>query len=322
MSDSNTINQFNFNPKFKGKKKKPFDVEYFVEEIFKGNKLLLSEAITIIESDNEFDRELAQEILFKINHTTDKSTRIAITGSPGVGKSTFINSYGFHLINKGEKLAVLAVDPSSQSQKGSILGDKTRMENLVANKHAFVRPSSSGNLLGGINKGTKDSISLCEAAGFTTIMIETVGVGQSEFWASMVTDMTILLLQPGAGDDLQGIKRGILEMADLLIVNKADGDQKSLAENAKVQYKNVVNLFQPKIPKYTPSTVAISSLEHSNFEDVDDAINDFMTLSKKTNFYNTNRIDQDMFWYKTILREEIFKIINADPRLGSKLKEI
>ena len=219
--------------------------EQYIDGILKGDRVLLSRAITLVESNMESVKALAKEVVQAILPHSGRSFRIGVTGVPGVGKSTFIETFGKHLIEKGHKVAVLSIDPSSQRSKGSILGDKTRMEMLTTMEEAYIRPSASGETLGGVANKTGETMLLCEAAGYDVILIETVGVGQSETAVHGMTDFFLLLMLSGAGDELQGIKKGIMEMADMLVIHKADGDNIKKSELAKLQYENALHLFQP-----------------------------------------------------------------------------
>ena len=237
------------NPKLASIRKKraaAWSAERYAEKILEGDRVILSRAITLIESNRQSHQQLAQQIIEQCIPHSGKAIRIGITGSPGVGKSTFIEKLGKHILQQDRKLAVLAIDPSSQLSKGSILGDKTRMAELSADPNAYIRPSPAGQSLGGVGRCTRSTIILCEAAGFDTIFVETVGVGQSEIVVHSMVDFFLLLLLPGAGDELQGIKRGIVEMADLLAINKSDGDRLPLAKRSRQSYKNALHLFPPK----------------------------------------------------------------------------
>jgi len=227
------------------KKKKRYSVEEFVNGIVSGDRTILSQAITLAESSLPGHYRMAQEIIEKCLPLSGRSVRIGITGSPGVGKSTFIEAFGLLLAGEGRRLAVLAIDPSSGQTGGSILGDKTRMEKLSTHPNAFIRPSPSAGTLGGVARKTRESIIMCEAAGFDTIIVETVGVGQSETAVRAMVDFFLLLLLAGAGDELQGIKRGIMEMADAVAITKADGSNKLAAESARAVYSNALGLFPP-----------------------------------------------------------------------------
>ena len=246
--------------KIKKNRSKQNSVRKFVSKILEGDIPFLSRAITLVESTNPRHQEKASKILECCLPHANNSIRIGITGVPGVGKSTFIEALGKHLTAQGKKVAVLAVDPSSSVNKGSILGDKTRMEQLVTDKNAFIRPSPSGNSLGGVAQKTRESIILCEAAGFDTIIIETVGVGQSETVVHSMVDFFLLLKLAGAGDELQGIKRGIIEMADAIVINKADGENEKNAKIAKIEFNRALHLYPVKESKWHPKVLTSSAL--------------------------------------------------------------
>ncbi|HSH50986.1 MAG TPA: methylmalonyl Co-A mutase-associated GTPase MeaB, partial [Bacteroidales bacterium] len=246
--------------KFRKNKKTERSVQEYVDGIINGNRTILGQAITLIESSLPDHHQIAQEIIEKCLPYAGNSIRIGITGVPGVGKSTFIESMGKYITSKGNKLAVLAIDPSSERSKGSILGDKTRMEELATDTNAFIRPSPSAGSLGGVARKTRETIVLCEAAGFNTIFIETVGVGQSETAVHSMVDFFLLLMLAGAGDELQGIKRGIMEMADAIVINKADGGNIQKAELAKNQYQNALHLYPPAPSGWIPKVLTCSSL--------------------------------------------------------------
>ncbi len=279
------------------RKKKNPDALNLTEGILKGDRVLLSQAITLIESENPEHQEIAHQIIENCLPHAGKSIRIGITGSPGVGKSTFIESIGKHITGLDYKLAVLAIDPSSQLSKGSILGDKTRMAKLAVDSNAFIRPSPAGTSLGGVTRKTRETIILCEAAGFDTIIIETVGVGQSEMTVHSMVDFFLLLLLPGAGDELQGIKRGIVEMADLIAVNKADGDRLEAAKLAKRQYRNALHLFPPKENDWMPSVVNCSALNDKGIDEIWDIITDFKQKMTTNQFFQKKRQQQELQWF-------------------------
>tara|TARA_Y100000590_G_scaffold469529_1_gene657736 strand:+ start:187393 stop:188355 length:963 start_codon:yes stop_codon:yes gene_type:complete len=268
------------------------------KEILDGDRRSLAKAITLIESSKTEHREEANKLLDELLPHSGKSYRIGITGTPGVGKSTFIESFGEYLISKGKKVAVLAVDPTSPKTGGSILGDKTRMEKLANNPNAYIRPSPSGGNLGGVAQHTKETMILCEAAGFDTILVETVGVGQSEFQVSEMVDFFMVLLLPNAGDELQGIKKGILEIADSIVINKADGKTKELAELAKSQYESAISLFHQK-SFWMTKVLTISSIENKGLEKVESLLEEFKELSIKNNQWDQKRKDQLINWFKS-----------------------
>ncbi|RUA06890.1 MAG: methylmalonyl Co-A mutase-associated GTPase MeaB, partial [Flavobacteriia bacterium] len=242
--------------------KKRLSAKEYIKGILNGNRVILSRAITVIESNLNSDKKLAREIIHAVLPKTGNSIRIGITGVPGVGKSTFIEVFGKHLISKGHKVAILSIDPSSQRSKGSILGDKTRMETLANSEDAYIRPSASGDTLGGVANKTGESMLLCEASGYDVILIETVGVGQSETAVHGLTDFFLLLMLSGAGDELQGIKKGIMEMADMIVINKADGDNIRKSEQAKIQYQNALHIFPQSESGWTPVVSTASSTEN------------------------------------------------------------
>jgi LAO/AO transport system kinase len=235
----------------------------------------------------------------------NKSVRIGITGVPGVGKSTFIEAFGSHLTDLGKKIAVLAVDPSSTLSKGSILGDKTRMEDLVKNQNVFIRPSPSGNSLGGVARKTRETIILCEAAGFDTIMIETVGVGQSETAVHSMVDFFLLLKLAGAGDELQGIKRGIIEMADAIVINKADGDNLKAAKSAKVEFNRALHLYPEKDSGWSPKVTLCSALKQTGIAEVWELITEYLNTTKANNYFEHNRHNQNKFWLLQTIEERL-----------------
>jgi len=279
--------------------------EEFIDNIIKGNISYLSRAITLIESTKEKDKIQAANLLQGCLSQTNDSIRIGITGVPGVGKSTFIEAFGSYLTSLGKKVAVLAIDPSSSLNKGSILGDKTRMENLSKDKNAFIRPSPAGNTLGGVAKKTKESIILCEAAGFDIILIETVGVGQSETLVNSMVDFFLLLKVAGTGDELQGIKRGIMEMADLIVINKADGDNVKNTELAKKEFERALHLNPIKENKWSPLVTTCSSIQNKGIENIWIIINEFLKLCKSNNWFQKNRINQNRNWLLQSLNQQL-----------------
>ena len=277
------------------------DVRNLFEGILKSDPTALGRGITLIESTLLQDRPAAQQLIQKCLPYSGKSFRLGITGVPGVGKSTFIESFGLLLMEKGERVAVLAIDPSSQRTKGSILGDKTRMEMLSTHPQAFIRPSASAGTLGGVARKTRESMILCEAAGFDIIFVETVGVGQSETAVSNLVDFFLLLMLSGGGDELQGIKRGIMEMADLVVINKADGDNLKKAQIAMQEYKQALHLFPPLPNGWKPEVMKASALQKYGLEDIWKQIEDFLKLTKNNGFFEKNRQQQSL----EILEESI-----------------
>ncbi len=287
-----------FNPdawnQLKKSRQELLDVDSFVKGILDHNRTILSKAITLVESSLPLHQKIAQEIIEQCLPHSGNSIRIGITGVPGVGKSTFIESLGKYLTNQGNKLAVLAIDPSSERTKGSILGDKTRMEELSVDANAYIRPSPSAGSLGGVARKTKEIIVLCEAAGFDTIFVETVGVGQSETAVHSMVDFFLLLMLAGAGDELQGIKRGIMEMADTIVINKADGDNLQKAKMAKREYANALHLFPPADSGWTPMVETCSARDKSGIEEIWDIIKHYQTLTKESGYFFQQRKEQEL----------------------------
>ena len=273
-------------------------------EILRGNISALAKGITLVESTLPSDQKKAQQLLKKCSKKDRTTLRIGITGSPGVGKSTFIETFGELLTKKGKKVAVLAIDPSSEKTKGSILGDKSRMNKLSSNKNAFIRPSPSSGILGGVTNKTRDSILLCEAAGFDTILIETVGVGQSETTVSNLVDVFLLLMLAGSGDELQGIKRGIMEVADAIAITKADGDNIQKAKKAALEYKNAIHLFPPMESGWIPQVTTCSAVENIGISQILENIEKFNRLVISNGWKEKNRIKQSKFWLHLFIREE------------------
>jgi LAO/AO transport system kinase len=296
-------------------------VNEFVEGILRGNITYLSKAITLVESTNIKHLKKANEILDRCLPHANNSVRIGITGVPGVGKSTFIETFGKHLTSQGKKIAVLAVDPSSSVNKGSILGDKTRMEELVTDQKAFIRPSPSGTSLGGVAQKTRESIVLCEAAGFDTIIIETVGVGQSETVVHSMVDFFLLLKLAGAGDELQGIKRGIIEMADAIVINKADGENKQSAKIAKIEFNRALHLYPLKESKWQPKVVTASALHNSGIKKIDTMILEYLSLTKENTYFNQKRNEQNKFWLLSTIEQQLKANFYQNPKVKKALQE-
>lgn len=303
-------------------KRKELPVDEFVEGILSGNRMVLSKAITLVESTNPMHHQLAQNIIGKCLPHAGKSVRIGITGVPGVGKSTFIESLGKNLTSQNHRLAVLAIDPSSSRTKGSILGDKTRMEELAVDANAFIRPSPSAGSLGGVARKTRESIILCEAAGFDVIFVETVGVGQSEIAVHSMVDFFLLLMLSGAGDELQGIKRGIMEMADAIFINKADGDNMKSANRAKTEYKNALHLFPPTQSGWTPKVGVCSARAKTGIDKVWETINEYVDFTKANGYFDQRRKDQkDIIMYEAI-NEGLKSDFYANEKVKQQLPKI
>ncbi|MBE0637844.1 MAG: methylmalonyl Co-A mutase-associated GTPase MeaB [Bacteroidales bacterium] len=304
--------------RFKQKQQPLLSADEFARGILMGNRVILSKAITLIESVNPAHNSLAQEVIEQCLPYSGKSVRIGITGVPGVGKSTFIEALGKHVTALGHKLAVLAIDPSSSRTKGSILGDKTRMEELSTDENAFIRPSPSAGSLGGVARKTKESIILCEAAGFDVIFVETVGVGQSEIAVHSMVDFFLLLMLAGAGDELQGIKRGIMEMADAIFINKADGDNRQKASQAKMEYKNALHLFPPPESGWTPVTGLCSALSKEGIPEVWEVIGKYQVLTKENGYFDQKRLQQKSL----IMIETIKETLRNDFYSTEKIRQL
>jgi LAO/AO transport system kinase len=275
-----------------GKRRKKYSEDEYVEAILAGNRTILSQAITLVESSLPEHYDMAQLIIEKCLPYSEKSVRIGITGVPGAGKSTFIETFGLHITGEGRKLAVLTIDPSSEHTGGSILGDKTRMEKLSIHPSAFIRPSPSAGSLGGVARKTRETIVLCEAAGFNTIIVETVGVGQSETAVDSMVDFFLLLMLAGAGDELQGIKRGIMEMADLIAITKADGPNRQIAEGARVSYQNALRLFTSRTPGWKPQVLTCSALENTGIRELWELILTYFNITKASGYFDEFRKKQ------------------------------
>lgn len=310
------------NPAFKAKRRPPtVDTASMIQGILDGDRVALGQAITLVESTQAKHQELAQSIIQGCLPHAGKSFRMGITGPPGVGKSTFIEGYGNYLLQQGHRVAVLAVDPSSQVSKGSILGDKTRMETLSVQKNAFIRPSPAGTSLGGVAQKTRETILLCEAAGFDQILIETVGVGQSEIAVHSMVDFFTLLLLPGAGDELQGIKRGVVEMADLLVVNKADGERVKLARTTRKAYRNAIHLFPAKANNWTVRVETCSALENEGLDRVHQASQQFQQLVRQNGHFEQKRQQQASYWLHEALRIRLLDHFFQHPAVASILAQ-
>jgi len=302
--------------------KKELSVKEYVSGLANGNISILGRVITLVESTRVDHQELAQDILEMCMPTTGKSVRIGITGVPGVGKSTFIESFGKLLTSLGKKVAVLAIDPSSEQGRGSILGDKTRMESLSVDPMAFIRPSPNAGSLGGVARKTRESILLCEAAGYDVIIVETVGVGQSETAVHSMVDFFLLLMLAGAGDELQGIKRGIMEMADALTITKADGDNINKSKLAVGDYKRAIHLFPAKTNNWIPKVLTCSAYENTGIEDVWETINSFVNHCVCNNTFEENRKKQAQFWLHESIQEQLGNYFYQKPEVKKLLPQL
>ena len=275
------------------------------QQIIEGNRTALGQGITLLESTLPEHEQKAQELLKLCLPHSQKSIRVGVTGVPGVGKSTFIEAFGKLLTSKGKKIAVLAIDPTSERTHGSILGDKSRMHELAADENAFIRPSPSSGILGGVANKTRESIILCEAAGFDIILIETVGVGQSETTVSNLADFFLLLMLAGAGDELQGIKRGIMELADALIITKSDGHNSIKAKNAAMEYKRALHLFPAKENGWIPQVNTCSAIENTRLDKIWEMITTYDSQMSASGWKNKNREKQNIYWLHHIVKEEL-----------------
>lgn len=306
--------------------RKRLSLTEYTDGILSGDRLVLSRAITLVESTRADDAELAEQLLEAILPHTGRSIRVGITGVPGVGKSTFLEAFGTYVTGQGQKIAVLTVDPSSQKTGGSILGDKTRMETLARNASAFIRPSSSGTALGGVNNRTREVMLLCEAAGFNLIFVETVGVGQSETLVKGMVDFFLLLMLAGAGDELQGIKKGIMEMADAVVINKADGENVKAAKRASAEYRSALHLFPANSSGWIPEVKTCSSQENTGLPEIWEMIQRHDRQMKGNGYFEQNRKEQRVHWMKEriadMLEASFYKLPAVKRRYPELLEKV
>ncbi len=308
--------------RFKSQKKALLTPAEFLSGILNGNRTILSRAITLVESHLPEHMAMAQEIIALCLPYTGKSIRVGITGVPGVGKSSFIEAVGSYITQKGHKLAVLAIDPSSERSGGSIMGDKTRMESLSVDPNAFIRPSPSAGSLGGVARKTRESMLLCEAAGFDVIFIETVGVGQSETTVHSMVDYFLLLMLAGAGDELQGIKRGIMEMADVIAITKSDGDNILASQRAKTEYKNALHLFPPSQSEWTPQVTTLSAHANIGIDDLWNLTEQYFEFIRKNGFLEKNRKEQARTWMYDTIQARLMDNFRSDKEIQSRIKDV
>ena len=298
------------------------DPEYYVQGVLDGNRLVLSRTITLIESSLPSHKEMVHKILEGLLPYTGNAARLGITGVPGAGKSTFIDSFGILLADSGHKIAVLAIDPSSARSGGSILGDKTRMLNLTVNENAFIRPSPSGGTLGGVAAKTRESMLVCEAAGFDVVIVETVGVGQSETAVASMVDFFLVLMIAGAGDELQGIKKGILEVADAIIINKADGDNIQRAELARKEYETALHLLTPDGSGWHPPVLTCSALKKTGLQEIWETIGEHRSTMVTSGIYEERRKKQTIDWLHFLLLDGLKTWFYNHPDISSKLPDL
>ncbi len=306
----------------KSKRRTRLSQEAYVAGVLAGDRLVLSRAITLAESSLAEDQQLAQQVMDELLPHTGKAIRIGITGVPGVGKSTFIESFGLYLTALGKKLAVLAIDPSSQRSGGSILGDKTRMEQLSHNPLAYIRPSAAGSALGGVAARTREAMLLCEAAGYEIIFIETVGVGQSETAVRNMVDFFLLLMLAGAGDELQGIKKGIMEMADALAITKADGKNKATAKQAQAAYKNALHLFPPASSGWIPQVLTCSAVDNKGLEEIWQMICQYEAHTRQKGYFDQQRRQQNLAWMRASLEDMLKHYFYAHPAVAEERQQL
>ncbi|MBK7479025.1 MAG: methylmalonyl Co-A mutase-associated GTPase MeaB [Bacteroidales bacterium] len=297
------------------KKRKKYSVNEYVKGIRDGNRAILSQAITLIESSLPDHKSAARSIIEKCLPESSTSVRIGITGVPGAGKSTFIETFGLYAVSRGRKVAVLAIDPSSQQSKGSILGDKTRMEKLGNSPDAFIRPSPSAGTLGGVARKTRETIILCEAAGFDTIIVETVGVGQSETAVRSMVDFFLLLMLTGTGDEIQGIKRGIMEMADAIAINKADGQNRLAAETSRIMFQNALSLFPAGRSGWKPLALTCSALDGTGIKEIWDMIAGYVKFTEGTGYFEEMRKQQSVVRMHDVITDSLGSLFYSDERV-------
>lgn len=291
---------------------KPLEIDTLVKGILVGDRAKLAQAITLVESRAAKHRPLARELMQEVLPHSGGAIRVGLTGTPGAGKSTFIEALGLYLCGLGKKVAVLAVDPSSSVSGGSILGDKTRMEELCREPNAFIRPSPSGTSLGGVAARTREALLICEAAGYDVVLVETVGVGQSETAVRTMTDFFLLLQIAGGGDELQGIKKGVIELADAIVVNKADGDNKVRARQARAEFARIMQVLHPFTPGWKPRALTCSALENEGMEEIWKMILEFHEVLSESGVFERRRREQNIDWFRSLLQQSVFERFSAE----------
>lgn len=308
--------------KFRKKKQEPLDISKLALEVRSGDRTALARAITLIESSNATHKADGQRLLQELLPYTGNSIRVGITGVPGAGKSSFIEAFGTKLAKMGKRVAVLAIDPSSSLSGGSILGDKTRMEELVRQPNAFVRPSPSAGTLGGVHKKSRETMLLCEAAGYDVLLIETVGVGQSETYVRGMVDFFLLLVLTGAGDELQGMKKGIMELADGIIVHKADGDNERFARRTVQEYKQILHFLQPSTPSWVSTALGVSSLEKRGLDEVWDMLMKFKQVTNESAIWPQRRHEQTRDWFHSMITDQLIDSFYQDAQRKEQIKRL
>ena len=303
-------------------KRKTINPDQLFDQLVKGDRIALAKAITVIESSRSEDQEMAQNLISQSLIKAVPSFRIGITGPPGVGKSTFIEAIGKHILKNRKKLAVLTIDPTSQVSKGSVLGDKTRMQDLSAHKNVFIRPSAAGETLGGVARKTRETITLCEAAGYDTIIVETVGVGQSEIAVHSMVDAFCLLLMPGGGDELQGIKRGVVEMADLIAINKADEDRIVMAKKSRAAFKNAIHLYPPNANEWATKVMTCSGLNNKGIDEIWKELKNYFAHNTQKGFLKKRRTSQSKFWLHETIINNLKNSFYTNPHITKVLSDL